>query len=170
MDLRSIGSAPETTGGWAGVVGALVGLLTASILGGIISYLLEGRLHRGRARGHGSTPSIVAGWACAGISAASMVASTVLRGLGRRFDALLVEQWASSYVVASALARTLHHRTLSSSLWPVVVSWALTAASVGSILSSVMLYTRHAGDDSLLVGQWTPTLQGAALLVRLLGR
>jgi hypothetical protein len=156
------------------VLVALSGPLSAGILGAIVAYFLERRMHAGwpatAGMRHGDLPATIVSWVCTGIGAAGSAAAAALRGRQRRSDALLVGQHAVSFLVAGVLARSIHYHGLESSLAVVVTSWALAAAGVGTLAASLALHLCRERGDGLFVGQWAPTFLGAALLVRLLGK
>ncbi len=158
------------------VVSALAIPLAASAIGGTVSYLVERRQPRMRARLPGKTmdpvsnEAAIASYVLAGASIASIATSAVFRARGDRTNALFVGQWAPTFLGAGILARMFGHRGVNPNRPASVISWALAAASAGSILGSIMTHMRTNRHDGLFVGEWAPTFLGAALLTRLITR
>jgi uncharacterized membrane protein len=174
MGEKDVTGAPETSGGFGGVLGALGGPVSAGLAGGLAAYLIERSLRTRRPLapvvGPVDPAAAIAGWTLAGASLASVAASATLRARGDRTNALFVGQWAPTFLGASILARLVGHRNLQASEAASVASWTLTAASAGSIIASIVLHLTGQRGDGLFVGQWAPTFLGGALLARLFGR
>jgi uncharacterized membrane protein len=165
--------------GIGGVAGALAIPASAAIIGGVSSFLIERRLHpislRVRMKRQAlvspvSPPAVAASWLLGAMAQASIIASAIFRARGDRTNALFVGQWAPTFLGASILARMVGHRGVQPRLPAVVASWALAAASAGSIVSSIITHLRANRHDGLFVGEWAPTFLGAAILSRLIGK
>ncbi|MGH2505682.1 MAG: hypothetical protein ACRDID_24485, partial [Ktedonobacterales bacterium] len=102
-----------------------------------------------------------------GASGASVAGAGGLRQLGRLHDALFVGQWAPTLLAAAGLARALSHRDVQPTSGVVIASWSFVGGSAGSMAASVALHLSGRRKQGLFVGQWAPTLMGAALFTRL---
>lgn len=147
---------------------------TAAGLGGYAAYLVGQRL-RGNAtyramRSEVIPPASTASWSLAGASVASVLGAATYRQLGQINNALFIGQWAPTLLAASGFARILGHRGVHTSDGASIASWSLVGASVGSIAASVTLHTMGRRKQGLFVGQWAPTLLGAAVFTRLFNR
>lgn len=147
---------------------------TVGVIGGIVGYNLE---RNARANtilpGQESTveePAAIAGWVFTGASAASVLASAVLRLRGDRVNSLFVGQWAPTLLEAGILSRAVGHKGVRTPLQTAGTSWGFAAACLGSIAASAVMHGRGSRNAGLFVGQWAPTFLGAALLARLIDR
>lgn len=160
--------------GAGNIRGSLAVPIASSIAGGAAAYVIGKRLRESAAyKAYTSPvalPNAIAGWGLTGACAASVLGSASLRAQGRTTDALFVGQWAPTFLGFATLSRLIGHRGAQTNLPMSVTSWSYVAASLGSIASSAILHARGRREDGLFVGQWAPTLLGAALFTRLFSR
>jgi len=98
-------------------------------------------------------------------------------GLGTVLGPLTVPIGASvvggvaSYFIGKRLRESRAYAMYTSpvALPNAIAGWALTGASVASVLGSATLRSSGRPTDALFVGQWAPTFLGAGILARLLG-
>lgn len=160
-----------------GVIGMATQLgvaATAAGLGGYAAYMVGQRL-RGSAsyramRSQVIPPASMVSWSLAGASAASALGSATFRQIGHINNALFVGQWAPTLLAASGFARIVGHRGIHTPDGASIASWSLVGASVGSIAASATLHAMGRRKQGLFVGQWAPTLMGAAVFTRLFNR
>ncbi len=167
-------SRDEAPAGAVGMATQLGVAATAAGLGGYAAYLVGQRL-RGNAtyramRSEVIPPASIASWSLAGASAASVLGAATYRQLGHINNALFIGQWAPTLLAASGFARILGHRGIHTSDGASIASWSLVGASIGSIAASAALHTMGRRKQGLFVGQWAPTLLGAAVFTRLFNR
>lgn len=160
--------------GFGRVMSALSVPVAVGLAGGTIGYFLEKSSRENtllpKPVSPVETPAATAGWVFTAASAASVIASATLRSRGDRANSLFVGQWAPTLLESAILARVVGHRGIKTPLTVAAGSWALSAACLGSIASSVVLHARGKRTDGLFVGQWAPTFLGAAILTRIFGR
>lgn len=164
----------EAPSGAIGMATQLGVAAAAAGIGGYASYLISRQL-RGNAsyramRSQVMPPASVASWALTGASAASIVGAATYRQLGRMNNALFIGQWAPTLLAASGFARILGHRGIQTPAGAAIASWSLVGGSLGSIAASATLHTMGRKKQGLFVGQWAPTLMGAAVFTRLFSR
>jgi len=164
----------EAPSGAVGMVTQLGVAAAAAGIGGYTSYLIGQRLRGSTAyramRSPVMPPASIASWALTGASAASIAGAATYRQIGQMNNALFVGQWAPTLLAASGFARILGHRGIQTSTGASVASWSLVGGAVGSIAASVALHTMGRRKQGLFVGQWAPTLLGAAVFTRLFNR
>jgi uncharacterized membrane protein len=145
--------------------------MAAAGVGGYVAYLANQRLlaRRGAIMPPRAValPAAVASWALLGASGASVAGAGALRQLGRMHEALFVGQWAPTLLAAAGLARALGHRDVQPTSGATIASWSFVGGSVGTIAASVALHLNGRRKQGLFVGQWAPSLMGAALFTRL---
>ncbi|HEY7848486.1 MAG TPA: SRPBCC family protein, partial [Ktedonobacterales bacterium] len=161
----------ETPAGAVGVL-AQVGVAAAAAgLGGYVGYLANQRLRRSvpyRAlRSPVAPPAAIASWALTGASAATALGAATYRQLGQMNHALFVGQWAPTLLATGGLVRILGHRGIQTHDAAAIVSWSFVGGSVGSVVASVALHAMGRRKQGLFVGQWAPTMMGAAVFTRL---
>jgi uncharacterized membrane protein len=164
----------EAPAGIVSLASQLGAAAAAAGVGGYIGYLVNQRLRRSTAyrtlRSPVAPPAALASWALTGASGASVLGAATYRQLGQINNALFVGQWAPTLLAASGLVRILGHRGIQTHDAASVASWSFVGGSVGSIAASVALHAMGRRKQGLFVGQWAPTLLGAAVFTRLFNR
>ncbi|HEX8996925.1 MAG TPA: SRPBCC family protein [Ktedonobacterales bacterium] len=166
--------AEESTTGIAGLAAQLGVAAAAAGAGGYAAYIANERLKRNVAyramRSQVLPPASIAGWAFTGASAASILGAAAYRQLGQMNNALFIGQWAPTLLATGGLVRILGHRGIQTHDTASIASWSLVGGSLGSIAASVTLHALGRRKQGLFVGQWAPTLMGAAVFTRLFNR
>jgi uncharacterized membrane protein len=164
----------ETPTGTVGVLTQMGMAAAAAGIGGYTAYLVGQRLRKNPAyramRSQVMPPAGIASWALTGASAASIVGAATYRQLGQMNNALFIGQWAPTLLATGGLVRILGHRGIQTSDTASIASWSLVGGSVGSIVASVALHSMGRRKQGLFVGQWAPTMMGAAVFTRLFNR
>jgi uncharacterized membrane protein len=169
----------EVSPGFGPVAGALTIPIATGVIGGITAYILERNRYRAalrlglrpRAIIEPVAPSArVASWVLTSAAVGSIVTSAIRRARGDQTNALFVGQWVPTFLGASILARMIGHRGVKPTLGASVISWALTGAAAGSIVSAAISHLRARRHDGLFIGQWAPTFLAGALFSRLIRR
>lgn len=164
----------EAPTGALGMAAQLGVAATAAGLGGYAAYMVGQRLRGSSSyramRSQIIPPASVVSWSLAGASAASALGAATFRQLGHVNNALFVGQWAPTLLAASGFARILGHRGIRTPDGASIASWSLVGASIGSIAASATLHAMGRRKQGLFVGQWAPTLMGAAIFTRLFNR
>lgn len=156
------------------VIQPLAAPIAASVAGGIAAYVIGRNIRKTTAykafTSPVALPNAIAGWGLTGASAASVLGAATLRSRGNLRQALFVGQWAPTLLGGATLARLLGDRRMQTNLPTSVMSWSYVAAALGSVGWSALLHLRGKQQQSLFVGQWAPTLLGAANFTRLFNR
>ena len=164
----------EYAPGIGGVLQPLGIPIAAAAVGGTAAYFIGKNLRQTAAfKAYTSPvnlPNAIGGWALTGASAASMLGAAALRARGDMHRALFVGQWAPTLLGYATLTRLLGDRRMTTNLPTSVASWAYVAASASSGIWSAILQRQGKPMQSRFVGQWTPTLLGAAIFTRLFSR
>ena len=164
----------EAPSGPIGMASQLGVAVAAAGIGGYASYLIGQQLRGSTSyramRSQVMPPASITSWALAGASAASIAGAATYRQLGQMNNALFVGQWAPTLLAASGFVRILGHRGIQTHEGAGIASWSLIGGAVGSIAASVTLHTMGRRKQGLFVGQWAPTLMGAAVFTRLFNR
>ncbi|HET9112166.1 MAG TPA: SRPBCC family protein [Ktedonobacterales bacterium] len=164
----------EAPSGVLGFVTQLSVAAAAAGAGGYIGYLADKRMRESVAframRSPVAPPAAIAGWVFTGASAASVLGAATYRQLGQMNNALFVGQWAPTLLATGGLVRILGHRGIQTHDTASIASWSLVGGTIGSIAASVALHTMGRRKQGLFVGQWAPTLMGAAVFTRLFNR
>jgi hypothetical protein len=108
-------------------------------------------------------------WTLAGLSLGSAVTAGVLRSVGQHKHALFVGQWAPALACASVLTRLMGSLDQFDGFTD-GATYAVAGAGIGGLIVSSVAQARGRRYDGLFLGQWVPTLLGAASLLRLLRR
>lgn len=160
--------------GIGGVLRPLGIPIAASIAGGVAAYFIGKNVRQTAAfktyTSPVDLPNAVAGWALTGASAASTLGAAALRTRGDMERALFVGQWAPTLLGYATLARLLGDRRMTTNLPTSVASWSYVAGSAASGVWSAVLQAQGKHHQSRFVGQWVPTLLGAAIFTRLFSR
>ena len=160
--------------GIGGVLRPLGIPIAASVAGGVAAYFIGKNVRQTTAykayTSPVSLPNAVAGWALTGASAASVLGAGALRSRGNMERALFVGQWAPTLLGYATLTRLLGDRRMTTNLPTSVASWSYVAGSAASGVWSAVLQGQGKHHQSRFVGQWTPTLLGAAIFTRLFSR
>ncbi len=167
----------DTPSGAPGMLAQLGAAVVAAGAAASVAYLAD-RRYRKRVsyRPHRALRSQVTqsastvSWALAGASAASALGAATYRQLGQMENALFVGQWSPTLLAASSLARILGHRGIQTHDAAAIASWSFVGGSVGSVAASAALHGMGRRKQGLFVGQWAPTLMGAAVFTRLFNR
>jgi uncharacterized membrane protein len=145
--------------------------MAAAGVGGYVAYLANQRLQAHRVTPTPpravALPAALTSWALLGASGASVAGAGVLRQLGQMPNALFVGQFAPTLLAAAGLARALGHRDAQTTSGATIASWSFLGGSVGAMAASVALHLSGRRKQGLFVGQWAPSLMGAALFTRL---
>jgi len=160
------------------VIGLLPMPLAAGVAGGIAAYAI-GQVAHQRTAGKLAVltetdpialPTAVAGWALSGASVVSALGAATLRARGNLRQALFMDQWAPTLLGGAIFARLIGDRRPPPSAPASATSWACVAAALGTVGWSALLHSRGRQQQGVFVGQLAPTLMGAAILTRLVGR
>lgn len=164
----------EATTGTVGLASQLGAAAAAAAAGGYIAYIADQRLKKNMTyramRSQVMPPASIASWALTGASAASILGAATYRQLGQMNNALFIGQWAPTFLATGGLIRILGHRGIQTNDTASIASWSFVGGSIGSIAASVALHTMGRRKQGLFVGQWAPTLMGAAVFTRLFNR
>lgn len=164
----------EMSTGTIGLASQLGIAAAAAGAGGYIAYVAGQRLRNNVAyramRSPVLPPAAITGWAFTGASAASILGAAAYRQVGQMNNALFIGQWAPTLLAAGGLARILGHRGIQTHETASIASWSLVGGSFGSIAASIALHAMGRRKQGLFVGQWAPTLMGAAVFTRLFNR
>ncbi|HEX8983157.1 MAG TPA: SRPBCC family protein [Ktedonobacterales bacterium] len=164
----------ESSGGVTALAIQLGTAAAAAGAAGYAAYLADQRLKRTLGyrvmRSQVTPPANIASWALLGGSAASIAGAATYRQLGQMNNALFIGQWAPTFLGLSGLVRIMGHRGIQTHDAAAIASWSLVGGALGSIVTSVALHTLGRRKQGLFVGQWAPTLMGAAVFTRLFNR
>lgn len=170
--IRPLAHPDEATTGNTGLAMQLSVAAAGAAAGGVAAYIVDQRMKQSAvyrmARGQVALPANIASWTLLGSAAASIAGAAIYRQRTDMDNALLVGQWAPTLLAVSGLVRVLGHRGIQTDSNASIASWSLIGGAGGSILASITLHIMGRRKQGHFVGQWAPTLVGAALFARLI--
>jgi uncharacterized membrane protein len=179
---RAFTGEPETGEGFGQVMASLGIPIAVGALTGMGAWFFEPDLRKSRTTTRRMArlpmqmmtrvepPAATASWVLTGLTGGSIIASAILRGMGRRNDALLAGQWAPTLLGFGLLTRHIGRRQMVPHPVANAASYAFAGASLASAAASVVTHATGKRGDGLLIGQWAPSFLGLSLLMRLIDR
>lgn len=113
-------------------------------------------------------PSPALSYATGALAGGSILAAAAMRLMNRKHDSLFIGQWAPTFLSLGALTWLVGETNVRTPALGRKISWGLTSAALGSILTSLFWHARGYRKHGLFVGQWAPTLLLGAVFARIL--